>query len=106
MCRKNGIIIGHDFTKSKLNKGTPRYWANPNVRFLSQDWWLVLLNNGEKKLYVFKIPANSIKSSQVKYKERDLIDLQIYSDFASYPDFEDSRSGIKFKKWLIKIISY
>ena len=108
ICGTNGIIVGYDFTKSKLNKSTPRYWANPNVRFLSQDWWLVLLNNKEKKLYVFKIPANSIKSSEVKYKdkEKNLIDLQIYSDLKSYPYFENSRSGIKFEQWLVKTISY
>lgn len=103
ICRKNGILIDHKFTKAKLNAGAPRYWANPNKKFLKQTWWLALVNTDERKLHVFKIPENSIKPEQMKYKNKDLIDLQIYSD---RDGFIDSRSGIYFLKWLVKTIAY
>ena len=106
ICYSNGINISSDFTKSKLNKTQPKYWANPNKRFLSQDWWLVLLNNTKREMYIFMIPRHSIKAELMCYKTEDLIDLQIYSDLYSYPDFQDSRSGIKFKQWLVATISY
>lgn len=103
ICRKNGILIHHEFTKSKLNAGAPKYWANPNKKFLKQTWWLVLVNTDERELHVFEIPGESIQEKQMKYKNKDLIDLQIYSDRHG---FIDSRSGISFLKWHIKTIVY
>ncbi|MDE6705806.1 MAG: topoisomerase DNA-binding C4 zinc finger domain-containing protein [Treponemataceae bacterium] len=103
ICEKNEIPIDHKFTKAKLNASAPRYWANPNKKFLKQTWWLVLVNTDERKLHIFKIPENSIPAEQMKYKTKDLIDLQIYSD---RDGFIDSRSGIYFLKWLVKTVSY
>lgn len=103
ICRKNGILIEHKFTKAKLNASPPKYWANPNKKFLKQTWWLVLVNTDERNLHIFEIPGNSIQAEQMKYKTKDLIDLQIYSD---RDGFIDSRSGIYFLKWLVKTIAY
>lgn len=103
ICRRNGIPIDHKFTKAKLNAGAPKYWSNPNKRLLKQTWWLALVNTDERKLHIFKIPENSIQAGQMKYRNNDLIDLQIYSD---RDGFIDSRSGIYFLKWLVKTIAY
>lgn len=103
ICTKNGIRIDNRFTKAKLNAKAPTYWANPNKNLLTQTWWLALVDTNGRKLHVFKIPENSIQPEQMKYKNQDLIDLQIYSDRAG---FIDSRSGIHFLKWLVKTIAF
>ena len=109
ICRKNGINLPHnhnDFTKAKLNNGVPKYWANPNKKLLSQEWWLTLVDINKRELHVFRIPANSIRAEQLKFKSPNLIDLQIYYNDHHYPNFTDSRSGIHFKKWLVRTIPY
>ena len=103
LCGKNNVDIPFEFTKAKLNAATPRYWANPNKKNLFKDWWIALVNTDERKLHILKIPANTIKPEDLKYKTSELIDLQIYSDRQG---FIDSRSGISFLKYYIKTIDY
>lgn len=103
LCIKNAVSIPYEFTKAKLNSGSPRYWANPNIKCLFREWWLVLVNTESRELYIFKIPANKIKEEQLEYKNEKQIDLQIYSDRGGYID---SRSGISFEPFLIKTIKY
>lgn len=106
ICRNNGINLPGEFTKAKLNVGPAKYWANPNKRFLSQEWWLVLVDLRERKLHVFKIPANSIRADELKYKDANLIDLQIHYNDHRHPNFTDSRSDLEFKRWLVRTIPY
>lgn len=109
ICTNNGIHLPNnpdEFTKAKLNAGTPKYWANPNKRFLYQTWWLILVDLPERKLHIFKIPANSIRENELRYKNSNLIDLQIHYNDHHHPNFTDSRSNLNFKRWLIKTIPY
>jgi hypothetical protein len=109
ICTNNGIHLPNnpdEFTKAKLNAGTPKYWANPNKRFLYQTWWLILVDLPERKLHIFKIPANSIRENELRYKNSNLIDLQIHYNDHHHPNFTDSRSNLEFKRWLIKTIPY
>ncbi len=106
ICRKNGINLPGTFTKAKKNAGPDKYWANPNKKFLHQEWWLTLVDTDKRELHVFRIPANSIHEKQLKFKAANLIDLQIYYNDHHHPDFTDSRSGIDFKQWLVRTIQY
>ncbi|GHV03763.1 hypothetical protein AGMMS50229_03660 [Campylobacterota bacterium] len=105
LCRKNGFNLYGEITFSSKNKSSDLYWANPNIEFLSNDWWLLLNDYKNNNLHIFDIPANSIRTIQIKTRadKPEQIDLQIkYRDDA----FEDSRSGIRFVKWFIKTIPY
>ncbi len=105
ICRKNGINIIGNHTKSAKNHTQDKYWANPNIDYLRYEWFLTLDDYNNRILYCFKIPANSISENQIKVRhdKQNLIDLQIY-----YNDnnFIDSRSGISFAQWLVKSIEY
>lgn len=90
-------------TYAVKNKTANIYWANPNIKFLDEEWNLVLEDCTNHKFYHFIIPANSIRKSSIKLKNSKLIDLQImYND----DNFTDSRSGISFAKWLKETIIY
>jgi hypothetical protein len=105
LCKVNGVTLNGKITFASLNTASPVYWANPNVKFLKHDWWLLLNDYKHCELHIFNIPANSIKSDQLKVRadSPSKIDLQI-----KYEDdlFEDSRSHIQFVKWYKKAISY
>jgi hypothetical protein len=105
LCKANGFNLNGKITFASKNKASNFYWANPNIEFITYSWWLLLNDYENKKLSIFHIPANSIVGDQVKVRDDTptKIDLQI-----KYGDdfFEDSRSGIKFYKWLIKTINY
>ena len=105
ICYKNNFIINSDFTKAKRNKTGKFYWANPNKRYLLNDWILVLDDNLNRILYCFEIPQNAIKEYNTKKRKdkSNLIDLQICCDDNT---FTDSRSGVSFSKWLVKTINY
>jgi hypothetical protein len=105
LCRANGLNLNGNITFASKNTTSNIYWANPNIEFITYDWWLLLNDYKNKKLRIFHIPANSIEKDRVKVRADTptKIDLQI-----KYGDdfFEDSRSNIKFYKWLIKTINY
>lgn len=105
ICRRNNFYIRGNFTKASKNSSQDLYWANPNIDFIKDDWYLVLDDTYNQKLYCFYIPENTINLSslKVRHDKQDLIDLQIqYNDNS----FVDTRSGISFSRWLEKTISY
>jgi hypothetical protein len=105
LCRKNGFDLNGKVTFASKNKVSATYWANPNIKFLKTDWWLLLNDCKHHNLHIFYIPANSIENAQIKTRsdQLDKIDLQI-----KYENdlFEDSRSGIQFVNWFRGTISY
>ena len=102
-CRNNGLPITDTVTFASKNAGAPVYWANPRIDFLRRSWWLILNDTMRCVLYVFCIPANTIKQNQVYLKNNKLMHIEIqYND----PSFEDTRSKICFKPWLRTTISY
>lgn len=105
LCDKNDFVIQGYYTKASKNSSQNSYWANPNIKYLSKNWYLVLDDYISNILYCFFIPANSIKENQIKLRsdKPNQIDLQIqYNDTF----FTDLRSKITFEKWLIKKINY
>jgi hypothetical protein len=105
LCRGNGFSLNGKVTFASVDKGFQYYWANPDIRRLQCDWWLLLSDYSHRELHVFYIPANSIEENQVIVRSDMtwLIDFNIiYKDDL----FEDSRSGIQFVKWFKKTISY
>lgn len=102
---QNGLNVSANCTFASLNSGVSKYWANPNVRVLSDDWWLICNDSANHKLYYFCIPQNSLDEENlvVRKDKPNLIDLQINYDDET---FTDSRSKISFAEWLVKTIDY
>lgn len=99
-CKFNGNI-----TFATKNKSAYNYWANPSFDVLDKDWFLILNDNIRRELYLFLIPKNSIKNSELVCRgdKKHLIDLQImYEDNT----FTDTRSKISLVKYLIKNLKY
>lgn len=85
-------------TFASKNATVETYWANPNIKLLNQDWWLLLNDTKNKKLHIFFIPANSISRNKVKLKADNSfkINLQIIYDDKM---FTDGPSSINFYQW-------
>jgi hypothetical protein len=116
LCETNGINLRNENrTYASKNTVADTYWANPLVDYLLNDWWLLLDDYKKGKLYVFKIPANSINRNDIEIrvieqKENDEIIIRIIKiDFQiKYNDenFEDNRSHITLRKYLVRTIEY
>lgn len=105
LCKEHGIDVFGNVTYASKTKNTNKYWANPGIKLLSDDWWILLNDFHNGNLHIFKVPAGYLLKSRLKLRSdnKNLIDLQINYDDNS---FEDSRSGVKFENWHIKTISY
>ena len=104
--KNNGLnILSRNCTFASKNSMSYLYWANPKTDLLEDEWWLILNDNINYKLHIFKIPANSLDINMIKVRADKpyLIDLQILFDD---DDFTDTRSNIQFAKWYIKTLSY
>jgi hypothetical protein len=103
-CIKKGISIDTTVTFSSSNRSESRtYWATPNINVLNKDWTLILNDKIEKNLYIFRIPAGTIKEWQLKTRKDNKLDLQI---FYGDKNFQDSRSYYVFAPYHIKTINY
>lgn len=101
---QNGYNLCSNVTFSSKT-GPDYYWGNPQIKFLQRDWNLILKDQINKKLYLFRIHANAIHLSQIKTRsdQPNKIDLQIqYKDLA----FTDKRSGVSFRPFFIKELDY
>lgn len=85
------------------------FWANPQTKLLSADWWLILNDNVNMELVVLRIPKDSLVLEQdginnglrVRSDKPYLIDLNICAD-----TLIDRKSGIDMMEYLVKRISY
>ena len=102
----NGFSVIGNITFASENASYGRkFWANPKIEFLKQDWWLILNDIDKQEIHLFFIPANSLSNRDIcpRSDKPDRIDLQInYNDY----NFEDSRSKICFKEYFKKTIKY
>lgn len=98
-------ILSKNCTFATKNSMSYLYWANPKTDLLEDDWWLILNDNINYKIHIFKIPANSLDVDMIKVRADKpyLIDLQILFDDDL---FTDTRSNIQFAKWYIKTLTY
>ena len=105
MFRERGRYIDKNVTYSSKNRTTYNYWSNPNFAFLNEDWTLILNDWVKHKLYLFRVPRNSISDSELvgRNDQPDLIDIQIQDD---NPNFVDIRSGFSFRQFLVDQIDY
>lgn len=103
---RNGFQLFGNITFSSENNSYGRkFWANPKIDLLKDDWWLILNDIDKREIHLFFIPANSLSYKDIctRSDKPDLIDLQInYNDYT----FEDSRSKVCFKEWLKKTLKY
>lgn len=111
-----GYDINHNNCNyASKNTTTNLYWANPLTNRLKEDWYLILDDYKKRKLYLFYIPCNTFKAIpsyvlgdgitelKLKGENYDFLDLQInYGD----PNFTDTRSHVKFNKFLVTSTVY
>lgn len=103
--RGRGADIQRMVTFASRNRSSGLYWANPNFYALGQPWSLILNDWHNRILYLFEIPENSFKRSDLLSKNDnwEVIDLQIMYDD---PTFTDTRSKQSFAKYLVETIQY
>ena len=93
-------------THAKLNKDGRRYWANPNVNVIENNWCLVLNNMDAKKLYIFKIPANTFKPKQLKTRihgKAEELDVEIVKQGDM---FVCLGSKVNYTTWYVEELDY
>ena len=99
----NGITIGKNPTYAALQAKTGKFWANPKINLLNEDWEIILNNNELMELIVMRIPAKSLKIQSgnniglhVRQDKTDMIDLNIdaktFIDRTSKIDFSSFRN--------------
>lgn len=83
------------------NTNNDFYWINPDKRHLSEEWYIILNDYINKRLYLLKIPPNSIEC--LKMRNDKICDVSItYNDV----NFLDIHSNICFGKYLVDVIGY
>lgn len=117
--------IGHTFNVpviySSLNSATNNYWANPEADIVKNTWYLILNDQHNRILRLFKMDCggenkeinvskeqetiiSSMQSLIPRADKPHLINLQIYGDDTVY--FRDKVSGVAFKPYLIDEVNY
>ncbi len=98
------IAIPKQCTFASLNKNGQYYWANPDISVLQNDWWFILNDTKNRRLYCFMVPGNTYHYSQFTIRgDRNQIDFEVIYGAIN---FTDKRSKIDFKNWLIKEVTY
>ena len=100
-----GNRISNYNTFASKNRSAYNYWANVEFDYLDSNWSLILNDWLNRVIYLFEIPAGSIKESEMvaRADKPHIIDLQImYND----PTFTDNRSGLSFKRYLVDQVEY
>ena len=104
----NGIPVDKKATYAVRNeKG--EFWANPQTKLLSTDWWLILNDNEKMELVILNIPKDTLKVDSdhnsdglyVRPDKTNLLDLNINTN-----TLVDRKSGIDLSEYLLKKISY
>lgn len=101
MAQSKGFPITMDYSYAHIQRATGKFWATPAPELLEKDWWIILDDDSEKKLYVFLVPKNSLTGRLFKRKNKNLIDLHIHLG-----DFRDTASGISFERFLKDSFNY
>ena len=100
-----GHWLGKTVTFASKNRGAYNYWANVEFDMLFANWSLILNDWINKVVYLFIIPAHTIKEKELTPRSDKpyLIYFQImYNDTT----FTDNRSGYSFAKFLVEKINY
>ena len=80
--QNNNILPTNCITFANLNTPNGKYPANVNLRYLNYDWTIILNDGYNKKIHVFKIPANTFDSNNFSVRsDKNLIVLSIDTSF-------------------------
>jgi hypothetical protein len=85
------------------------YWANPDIMFLKNKWYIVLNNQYARTLTVLEVPSNQFSVNTNESKNNLLVrkDKPNYVDInLRHSDFRDERSKCDFSNYVKKVISY
>ncbi len=107
LLRANGVDNLFDFNThySHFNKGINAYWLEPDNNKFSEDYNFILNDTISRKLNLFTIRANSIKSPKLIFDQRiETNSSKIIID-ATNDIFRDKR-GLEFNQFLVKSINY
>lgn len=103
--RKMGYKLRTNVTFASKNKTLDYYWANPSLKVLENDWYLILNDWRRRKLHLFLIPEGTLQVSSVVCRSdiENKMDILIeYND----SEFTDTRSMVSFAKFWVKSIAY
>ena len=102
---QRGYETGDVVRYSKRNKATRNYWQNLELDLFNGVIFLILNDQFSRTLHLFKIPAGSLCPNDlvVRADKPTMADLQICGDD---PCFTDSKSGIRFDRFLQASINY
>ena len=93
---------------SNINAGQNVWWLEPNNKKFTSDLYFILNNDRSKMLYIFKLPANTIRKPADHFNQRNDNYRTNCSDIyipVSGIKFSDKR-GFNFNKYLIEKIEY
>lgn len=111
---KNGCAVSKAYTYSATNKTSRRFWSNPNVDCLDDDWWFLCDDLDRKVLNVFFIPKGSLQAKgegeDPGVKDGGLLrrsDSPTKLELLINPKtLEDERGKVSFRRFLKKKIPY
>lgn len=98
-----GISIDYNYRKlknytyariGKIKKNV--YWANPRKEIINKDWFLILNDHREKKLYVFFIPKGSLTLNQFDTRVNNKVEKLIIEIPDAYPQINPTTNQLIF----------
>lgn len=98
-----------NITFASLQERKSVYWANPDIMFLKNKWYIVLNNQNDRTLTVLEVPSNQFSVNTNDSKNTLLVrkDKPNYVDInLRHSDFKDERSKCDFSNYVKKVISY
>lgn len=105
--KDKGIDVLKHVSYSKYQEDKKYFWINPKAEFLKDDWDLILNNQTTNTLYLFRIPAKSLKATLsndgnlcLRKDRPHIIELNLKED-----TFVD-KSGVSFLRYLIYKTTY
>lgn len=107
LLKKNGIdnLINSNTVFSNVNKAIDVYWLEPDNNKFSKDFNIILNDFVNRKLNLFTIRGNSIKSPELIFDQRsDRNSSKIIID-STKNDFIEKK-GFEFNQFLVKSIEY
>lgn len=93
---------------SNINAVQNVWWLEPNNKKFASDLYFILNNDQSRTLFVFKLPANTIRNPAEHFKQRNDDSRTNCSDIyipVSGIKFHDKK-GFDFSKYLIEKIEY
>lgn len=103
-----GTLKKYDIiTFASLQKLRNHYWANPSPEVLKKNWYIILNNTEENKLYLLNVPKNTfylendLQNGFVVRKDRNKLDILLLAD-----NLVEKQSNVSLKEYVIDTIEY